>query len=62
MNDTLVNESIAGIPWLPLSQTHPADRYTSVTDGVAPEWDADLAFHLTRAYHGKTDRSTHAGS
>jgi arylsulfatase K len=53
INETELNKSIAGTPWLPLGETHPADIYTSVTDGVGKAWDADLAYRLTRAYHGQ---------
>jgi hypothetical protein len=53
INETELNKSIAGTPWLPLGETHPADIYTSVTDGVGKVWDADLAYRLTRAYHAQ---------
>jgi arylsulfatase A-like enzyme len=54
VNDSALNVSLATIPWLPRAETHPADWYTSVTDGVGPVWDRPLAQRLTRAYHGQT--------
>ena len=60
MNESALNDTLATIPWLPREKTHPADWYTSVTDGVemgpdsAPFGDWPLAHRLTRAYHGQT--------
>jgi arylsulfatase A-like enzyme len=61
VNETALNLTLRAIPWAQTrAEIHPADWYTSVTDGVEispssrPFHDRALAQRLTRAYHGQT--------
>eukprot|EP00051_Salpingoeca_urceolata_P010478 m.128037 g.128037 ORF g.128037 m.128037 type:complete len:661 (+) comp16724_c3_seq2:61-2043(+) len=61
VNQTALNESIAAsaASWPPRKGIHPADAYSSISEGVGLHALPDVAYPLALAYHGQTAETDH---
>ena len=59
LNQAQLNATIDATRWQPWANVHPADRYQAASEGVPEQEDADLRFHLARAWHGQTAETDH---
>jgi arylsulfatase A-like enzyme len=59
LDQAQLNATINATRWQPWANLHPADRYQATSEGVPEQEDADLRFHLARAWHGQTAETDH---